>query len=145
MTTCLLCGKDNFNKASGCVLSRTYTHALGDWVCKLNGTGILVDESALKKSCIKRCVKLVIADLNKSVSNLSGVSTKITDTRIHFVVSVNEGAIRYDVELIEHKDDKSAVISKYIINKKAIEINIPSTSDNSFFISLVREAVSSII
>lgn len=143
MTTCLLCGKKDFDKPSGCLNSRTYTHAVGDWVCKLGSDGVLQDGDKISRSAIKKTVQIIMRDLIKNKMILSSCITKVTPLRVDMSIVCEH--IKFVVLMTDINGQKNCSVTKYTNDVKVKSITIPTTYDTTYFISSVREIIDLII
>jgi hypothetical protein len=59
-TKCLLCEKSNFDTSQGCLKSKLFTSACGDWVCQAGCSESVDKVSVIEKSTIRRSVPFLL-------------------------------------------------------------------------------------
>jgi hypothetical protein len=139
---CSLCGKTNFDAATGCVQPMVDTAAVGDWFCavtegKTENSQLICREKSHKKSPLRRGLDKVYEKVGSKYSTINRVVCIINPTFIIFELTGWNQDQSVDDTLTAHFTSNfgshSVILTRYIgANVAGREITHPTADMSSF-------------
>jgi len=144
MTICSICGKTDFKYPGECVKFRLFTHHAGDWVCHVQGAGMLTDIKKHENNVTRKIAFLILERMRvKGYRHIENCTAIFMPGSVELIVSMPERCYTYLIV-----DQLGQISGNIIVHRDGVpaqKIAIPCMYDHSYFMDELLRLLDTIL